>query len=600
MAVLETIRVKFGVLITVLIAVALLSFIIDPSTLESVSSTMSSKYDVGEIDGKSISYTDYQADVDKFATVHEVMTGSSAQNEEQQKGIQDAAWQSLIDKYLFIKNANRAGVYVGDEEAKDLIAGDHVSPFMAQFFTDENGNFRKDAFLDFRDQCNSDPSGRMKNVLNFMSQTVITQQYYAKYLALFTASNVQNELQLNRTIAENNTTTDAEFVVVPFGFVQDSSIVVSDKEIKEYYNAHKKFYKQNASRDIEYVVFEVEPSETDLAAANSLIAAHYDEFRNTENIKSFLLGNSDRRYDETYYKAGELNAVAPEVNDFVFDAKSGKGAVSQVLQRNETFYAVRVLDTKTENGVVSKQVAIFEKTAVPSKETVGAEYTKANAFAVQAAGSYKNFLAAVDSQAVYAHPVNNLTEGASRIGSIDNAKEVSRWAFEAKKGAVSGIITINNAYFIIATLKDIHKEGYMKVSEVAPSIKMALYADKEADKVKAEVAAKIDGLTDMNAIAEALGTTVSTKTGIAFSSMTSQGLDPAFIGAVSVAEEGKISGPVAGNIGVYVFKVTGRETGAFYTEDDAVTRQNQMNQYLAQMILPTMMENVKDNRARFY
>ena len=53
MAVLETIRVKFGILITVLIAVALLSFIIDPSTLQSVSSSMSSKYDVGEIDGKS-------------------------------------------------------------------------------------------------------------------------------------------------------------------------------------------------------------------------------------------------------------------------------------------------------------------------------------------------------------------------------------------------------------------------------------------------------------------------------------------------------------------------------------------------------------------
>ena len=58
MAVLETIRVKFGVLITVLIAVALLSFIIDPTTLQNVASSMSSKYDVGEIDGKSISYTD--------------------------------------------------------------------------------------------------------------------------------------------------------------------------------------------------------------------------------------------------------------------------------------------------------------------------------------------------------------------------------------------------------------------------------------------------------------------------------------------------------------------------------------------------------------
>ena len=101
MAVLETIRVKFGVVITVLIAVALLSFIIDPTTLQSVSSSMSSKYDVGEIDGKAISYTDYQADVEKFSAINEIMTGSSAQNEQQQSSIRDAAWQALVDKYLF-------------------------------------------------------------------------------------------------------------------------------------------------------------------------------------------------------------------------------------------------------------------------------------------------------------------------------------------------------------------------------------------------------------------------------------------------------------------------------------------------------------------
>ena len=85
MAALETIRVKFGVVITVLIAVALLSFIIDPTTLQSVSSSMSSKYDVGEIDGKSISYTDYQADVEKFTAINEVMTGASRSAAQQQE-----------------------------------------------------------------------------------------------------------------------------------------------------------------------------------------------------------------------------------------------------------------------------------------------------------------------------------------------------------------------------------------------------------------------------------------------------------------------------------------------------------------------------------
>ena len=54
MAVLEKIRVKFGILITVLIGVALLSFIVDPSTLETTLRYFSSKYDVGKIDGNRI------------------------------------------------------------------------------------------------------------------------------------------------------------------------------------------------------------------------------------------------------------------------------------------------------------------------------------------------------------------------------------------------------------------------------------------------------------------------------------------------------------------------------------------------------------------
>ena len=195
-----------------------------------------------------------------------------------------------------------------------------------------------------------------------------------------------------------------------------------------------------------------------------------------------------------------------------------------------------------------------------------------------------------------------MAEGANRLGSIENTKEVTRWAFEAKVGQASNIITVNNNYFIVAALKGIHEEGYTPVNEVSLQISNKLYSEKLAEKKSAEVAEKIAGLEDLAAIAEALGTTVSTKDGVAFSSLTSQGLDPKFIGAASVAEEGKICGPVAGTIGVYVYKVTGRETGAFYTEEDAKARDAQMTQYTTQMIVPTMMDDaeVKDNRARFF
>ena len=660
MAVLETIRVKFGVVITVLIAVALLSFIIDPTTLQSVSSSMSSKYDVGEIDGKAISYTDYQADVEKFSAINEIMTGSSAQNEQQQSSIRDAAWQALVDKYLFEKNAKKAGIHVGVEEMNDIIAGNIDSPVFTQnpAFLDENGVFSTDMVREFLSYKDSDQSGRLQLYWDYLVESAKTQEVYAKYLSLFTQSNFTNALMLSDKMAENNNTFDVEFVMVPFGYTMDSTIVVSADEIKAYYNAHKKFYKQQASRDIEYVVFEVKASDSDIAAANQALVDVYDEFATTENMKSFLLANSDRAYDEGWYKAGELNTVAAVVNDYVF---GDNASVSEVLSNGNTFYAVRVMESAmvpdsvyvkyapatvenvdsllnvaepmwitqvpgyeavmtaaknskvTVNGLVfnvldrtapvaKKKVAVLEKTAVASKETVNGYYAQANTFATKAAGKYENFQKALEEEGVYAHPVNKMPESADRLGAVEHTKEVTRWAFEAKKGDVSNIFTIDNNYFIVAALKNIHEEGYAPVSEVSSQISNILYSEKAGEKQAASVAEKIAGLSDMQAIAEALGTTVSSKSGVAFSNMSAQGLDPKFIGAASVAEDGKIYGPLAGSIGVYVYKVTGRDTGAFYTEDDAKMADAQMTQYSTQMLLPVMMDDadVKDNRARFY
>lgn len=696
MAVLEKIRVKLGVFITVIIALALLSFIIDPGTLQSVSASMSSKYDVGEINGKSVSYTDFQKDVDYYTSISEIMSGSAVQNEQQQEAIRNEAWQALIDKFLFLKEAKAAGLTVGEDEMLALTTGDMVSPLIAQnpVFADESGNFSKERLIQLVQGINSDASGNIKAYWDYLQNTIFTQQYYAKYGSLFSQSDFTNPLMLAREIDENNNATDAEFVMVPFGFATDSTIVVSDKEIKAYYDAHKKFYKQPASRDIEYVVFEVVPSAEDIAAANERVTSVYDEFASTDNMKSFLMKNSDRPLSTYYYKQGELNTISSDINDFVFN--DGKG-VSKVFTKDNTFYVAKVMDTRmmpdsvfvkhillqgdqtqladslvtvlkggkesfanvaalysadqnpnvaergdigwmtqtymipgfesvmtadlnkiftidTQYGkhivkvtektsdIQKKQVAILEKEALASKETFNSFYSKANNIATKAEGKYEGFKKAIEEEGLYAHPVSRMLESTDRLGAIDNTKEVTRWAFGAKVGKVSDIITVNNNYFIIAALKGIHKEGYAKPEEVASSIKSVLYSQKLGEKKAAEVAEKIKGLDTMEAIAAALNTTVSTKDNITFASLTSQGLDPKFIGAVSVAEPGKISGPLAGNIGVYVYKVTGRDTGAYYTEDDAKARDAQMAQYSAQMLIPVMMQDadVKDNRARFY
>ena len=698
MAVLEKIRVKLGVFITVVIALALLSFIIDPTTLEAVSNSMSSKYDVGEINGKDISYMDFEKDVEYFTTLNEIATGTSAQSEQQIEAIRNAAWQSLIDRYLFLRNAKAAGLTVGEAEMVDLTTGDMVSPLIAQdpSFMDESGNFSRDLLVNLVQNIHNDASGSIRMYWDYLQNTIYTQQFYAKYGSLFTSGNYDNPLMLARQIEENNNTVDAEFVMVPYGYQTDSTITVSESEIKNYYKSHKDMYRQQASRDIEYVVFEVVPSDEDIAATNEQILDLYDEFASTsrEDMKSFLLRNSDRPYSEYYYRTGELNTVSPDVNNFVFN--DGKG-VSKVFTKDNTFYVARVMDSRmvpdsvfvkhillqgeqealadslagvlrsgretfanvaamysadqnpnvaergdigwmtqtymipgmesvmtaplnrifiidTQYGkhivkvtdrtepLLKKQVAILEKESIASKETFNRYYSQANNIAAKSAGKYENFRKAVEEEGLYAHPVNRMLESSNRLGAIDDTKEVTRWAFDAKKGKVSDIITVNNNYFFVVALKDIHKEGYATVSEVTPGIRNILYREKLGVKKAAEVAEKIKGLDNLQAIADALGTTVSTKEGISFSSLTSQGLDPKFIGAVSVAEEGKICGPLAGNIGVYVYKVTGHDTGAFFTEDDARARESQISQYSLQMLVPVMMQDadVKDNRARFY
>ncbi len=692
MAVLEKIRVKFGLAISIIIALALLSFIIDPSTLESALNSMSSKYDVGQIAGKSISYSDFQADVDRYTTINELL--GADRSEENQKQIRNAAWQELLDKYMFVKNAKEAGITVGEDEMVSLMGGEYVSPALAQnpVFMDENGSFSPDRLKAFLENVDSDESGQLRTYWNYVQNTVHNQQYYAKYGALFTASGSDNALQLAQAVAEGNTTADVDYCMVyyPMTGQNDTTITVTDDEVRAYYKSHKDLFKQKANREIEYVVFEVVPSSDDIAAASEAMTDAYEEFATTDNMRAFLLKNSDRGLDSYWYKAGELATVNSEIDEQIF----GGNKLTQIVTDGNNFYAAREMDSRMmpdsafvkhillqgENAghvadslvsvlkkggnfanlvasysadqasaadgelgsigwmtqtymipgfegvfdakvnepyvltsqygthvvvvsnktkpVAKKQVAILAKTALASKETFNSYYSQANTFATLAGGTYEGYKKALDSTKVYSHPAT-ITEATSSYGAIDNAKEVTRWAFDAKVGKASNIITVDNNYFFVAAVKEANKEGYATVQKMASQIYDLLYSKKQQERSTAQVAEKIAGATTIEEVAERLGVTVEHRDAL---SLASTNVEPALIGAVSAAPEGKVFGPVAGIMGTYVVCVSNKEEGSFYAEADAKNLASQKAQYMSQMILSVMQEydDVKDNRERFF
>ena len=642
-----------------------------------------------------MSYTDFQENVDKFTTIHQIASGSSVQNEETQKQIRNAAWQDFVDRYMFLKNAKNAGIRVGEDEMVDLTTGNNISPVLSQnrAFFDETGAYSPDALREFVQNASSD--SRLKTFWSYLQNSVMVQKYYDKYDALFAGSSIQPKLFADMAVEEANTTASVEYVMIPFDYA-DSTVTVTNGEIKRYYDAHKKDYKQKAGRDIEYVVYEVVPSEADITRSNDEIDALLPEFAATTNMKAFLLRNSDRSYSEYWYKQDELaNNLSSDIAEFVF---SGNQGISPVYKSGNLFRAVKtiasanvpdsvyvkhillqgadakhvadslcgvvakggnfaslatlysadqnsadggemgnlgwftqnytipgfegcvtaelnkpfvlntqygshvVVVTKRTKPVAKKQVAILEKTALASKETFNDFYAKANRFATLAAGTLEGYRKAVDSTGVYSHPMNNVTEATSNYGDISQAKEITRWVYDNKPGKASNIITVNNNYFFIVAVKAAREEGYTPVSDVAANINEVLKLEKLQAKSVKDVAAKVEGMTDLQQIADALKSSVQTREDVAFGSTSAPAVEPALLGAIAKAPEGQLCGPVAGRACTYMFKVTKRETGSFYTAEDAATMEQNKARYTTQMIVPTMMEydNVKDNRERFF
>ena len=695
MAALETIRTKFGIGASLIIAFGLLLFLVNPSDIIQTIQSASSKYDVGKINGKSISYQDFEQEVKELSDVQEMLSGQSASSEQMQRQTREIAWNNLVDRNLVIPTIEKAGIRVGQQEQIDLFIGDEISPVLTSMgiFNDENGAFSPTLVRDFMENVSADESGRGIVLRNYLQNTVRSNRYNEKYAGLFNAASYVNSLESRNAIAENNTTASVSFVVAPNSYYPlDSTVVISSAEIQKFYNDHKDNFRQKATRDIEYAVYEVTPSAADIQAQNEEFVTLYDEFASAENVRAFLQRNSDRQWSDNWYKAGDLRSVNAEIDNFVAENQTG---VSPVVKSGETFYAARIMETanvpdsvyvrhimlqgtdarhtadslvdvlkksnfatlatlysadkgnaadgeqgnlgwmtqnamipgfesvltakigqpyvittvygthvvevtKATKPLVKKKVAVFEKATLPSKETYSEVYNKANVLAVRSAGKYAHYKAACDSTGIYSRAIT-INEGTDTYGSIGHAKEVTRWAFDNKPGKASGIITVDNNYFFVVAVKEAHKEGFAKLDEVSENIRTELYSRKYSQKRCEDVAQQIAGLTGLEAIAEKLGTTVSTLSDVTFSTSSAPTTEPSFIGAVAAAKEGVISGPVAGIMGTYVFQVNGRETGSYYTEDDAKAAQARMDSYHAQMLVPIMMEKtVDDNRARFY
>lgn len=329
MATLQSIRNRAGLLVSIVIGLALVSFIVGDALSSGASIFNSSRNKVGEIAGESISIMDYQNKVNKNEEAVKMMNGSSALNEEQQSMLRENTWQQMVMEIVMNREYDELGINVSGDELYDMLLGDNMNPSVRQMF----GNADPSQIRAYLKSLMELPASNPQKAywLNVEEQLTTTRKQ-AKYNDLVAKALYITDAQVEETAGNSAAKADISYVVKTYASIEDSTIQISNSEIKDYYESHKKLFEQPESRKIVYVNFDVEASGEDFTETEKWVAKLIPEFAETENPQEFVDLSSDKKFDTYYYKKSEItnNALA----DFLFNTKNKNKVYGPYVENN--------------------------------------------------------------------------------------------------------------------------------------------------------------------------------------------------------------------------------------------------------------------------
>lgn len=291
MATLQKIRSK-GPLLVIVIGLALFAFIAGDAW--KVLQPHQGKQDVGEVNGEVLSAQDYQKMVDELSEVIKLTNGLNSLTEDQLNNVKDQVWQSYVNNKLIAEQAEKLGLKVTDAEIQSIIdQGTHPLLMQTPFRNPQTGMFDKDMLKKFLvDYANLNASQmpaqyveyyqKMGAFWQFVEKTLAQSTLAEKYQNLVTKSLISNPVAAEDTFNSRTEQSDLLLAGVPYSSINDSTVQVSDSEIKDRYNEKKEQFKQLVeTRDIRYIDVKVVPSDADRKAVEKEVTEYSNQLAST-------------------------------------------------------------------------------------------------------------------------------------------------------------------------------------------------------------------------------------------------------------------------------------------------------------------------------
>ena len=291
MATLQKIRSK-GPLLVIVIGLALFAFIAGDAW--KVLQPHQGKQDVGEVNGEVLSAQDYQKMVDELSEVIKLTNGLNSLTEDQLNNVKDQVWQSYVNNKLIAEQAEKLGLKVTDAEIQSIIdQGTHPLLMQTPFRNPQTGMFDKDMLKKFLvDYANLNASQmpaqyieyyqKMGAFWQFVEKTLAQSTLAEKYQNLVAKSLISNPVAAEDAFNSRTEQSDLLLAGVPYSSINDSTVQVSDSEIKDLYNEKKEQFKQLVeTRDIRYIDVKVVPSDADRKAVEKEVTEYSNQLAST-------------------------------------------------------------------------------------------------------------------------------------------------------------------------------------------------------------------------------------------------------------------------------------------------------------------------------
>ena len=386
MATLQKIRNR-GPLLVAVIGIALFAFVAGDAW--KAIQPHQGRQDVGEVNGEAISAEDYQNLVDEYSEVIKLTQGVSALNDDQLTQVKDQVWQSYINNKLIEAEAEKLGLKVSDAEIQDVIEqGVHPLLMQTPFRNPQTGAFDKDMLKKFLVEyanlgstANQLPAQyveyyqQMGAFWNFIEKTLKQSLLAEKYQSLIAKSMLSNPVAAEDAFGGRTQQTDVLLAAIPYSSVKDSTITVSNDEIKALYNKKKDLYKQlMETRNIKYIDVLVTPSEEDRAEVLNEVTEFANQLASVEDMTSFIRSTGSV---VPFCEIALNKAVYPsDIVTRIDSVKVGEVYGPYYNQADDTYNAMQVLKKEAiADSIEYRQIQVYAETADKTKALADSIYT---------------------------------------------------------------------------------------------------------------------------------------------------------------------------------------------------------------------------------